>query len=199
MTEKKENANSSAEEKAAGRTPQGEKKAASEKGAAEEKGSETAVSIPAVNPQLEGFLRSMQSKYASLEIVPDPHIVKVKIEGHELVRFLEELKHAAEWKMDLLLDITAVDYKEYFSLVYVLSSLSYGHRIMVKCNINDYGNPITYSISHIYPAAEVMEREVYDLMGIDFWGHPHLERILLPEDFIGHPLRKDFKAGTGSS
>ncbi|MCR4400894.1 MAG: NADH-quinone oxidoreductase subunit C, partial [Syntrophomonadaceae bacterium] len=49
------------------------------------------------------------------------------------------------------------------------------------------------SVCKLYPAAEVLEREVYDLMGIKFVGHPNLKRIILADDFVGHPLRKDFK------
>jgi len=97
---------------------------------------------------------------------------------------------------DFMMDLFGVDYLEMggperFAVVYNLYSLSQGHRLMVKCYIPEQEAAID-SVVSIYPAANWAEREVYDQYGIHFTGHPDLRRILNPDDFKGHPLRKDF-------
>ena len=91
---------------------------------------------------------------------------------------------------DYFVFLTAVDWKEYFHLVYRLRNLTEREDITLKVKLEkDQPAP---SISGIYKGAEWMEREVYDLFGIYFKDHPDLRRILLPDDYEGHPLRKDF-------
>lgn len=88
--------------------------------------------------------------------------------------------------------IAAVDNKENFELVYCLYSYRWGSVIHLKTKL-PRENPTIKSISDLFVAAEWHEREAYDLMGITFEEHPDLRRILMPDDFEGHPLRKDFK------
>jgi NADH:ubiquinone oxidoreductase subunit C len=114
------------------------------------------------------------------------------VEENDLVYLLEELKNDPDFNFELLLDITAVDYLDHYMVVYNLFSLKHGHKIMLKCRI-EHENPSIITISDLYPAAEVLECEVYDLMGIEFVSHPNLRRILLHDDFEGFPLRKDYK------
>ena len=80
-----------------------------------------------------------------------------------------------------------------FEVVYHLLSLSQNHRLVVKVACADDEQPRVASIRDIYPAADWLERETWDLMGIDFEGHPDLRRILCAEDWVGHPLRKDYE------
>jgi NADH-quinone oxidoreductase subunit C len=98
---------------------------------------------------------------------------------------------------DFLADLTAVDYLRYpnaadrYGLIYCLANSETAKRIVVKVMVND-PDPSVASICSIWKGAEWMEREVYDMYGIHFEGHPDLRRILMPEGFDGHPLRKDY-------
>ena len=94
---------------------------------------------------------------------------------------------------DYLVDLTAVDYpkrEQRFDLVYILYSFSRNERIRVKTLINAGQKPQT--ASEVYPTANWLERECYDMFGIEFEGHPDLRRILMPDDWQGFPLRKDY-------
>jgi len=107
---------------------------------------------------------------------------------HEAVTFLKDNPTSL---FDVLLSITAVDYIEYFEAVYHLYSSKFNHSVILKTKINRE-KPEIDSISNIFAAANWHEREVFDLFGIEFSKHPNLTRILLPQDWIGHPLRKDY-------
>jgi NADH-quinone oxidoreductase subunit C len=107
-----------------------------------------------------------------------------------VVPILEFLK--LEEDFDYLVDITAVDYParaERFELVYVVYSFARNQRIRLKTRVADGIEPATAVGVHL--TANWLEREVYDMFGVRFAGHPDMRRILLPEDWEGHPLRKD--------
>jgi len=108
-----------------------------------------------------------------------------------VIPILEYLKLEADF--DYLVDVTAVDYPqraERFDLVYILYSFARNQRIRVKTRIAEGYAPATAVGVHL--TANWLEREVYDMFGIRFAGHPDLRRILLPEDWQGHPLRKEY-------
>jgi NADH-quinone oxidoreductase subunit C len=88
--------------------------------------------------------------------------------------------------------ITAVDRLDHFELVYHLSSLQRNHMVILKTRVLDHEAPEAPSVVPVWYGASPQEREIYDLMGIRFSGHPFLKRIFLWEGFPGHPLRKDF-------
>ncbi len=107
-----------------------------------------------------------------------------------IVPILEFLKLEADF--DYLVDITAVDWPkrpERFDVVYILYSLARNERVRVKIRIPDGYKPQTATGVHL--TANWLEREVFDMFGIEFAGHPDMRRILLPEDWDGFPLRKD--------
>jgi NADH-quinone oxidoreductase subunit C/D len=110
----------------------------------------------------------------------------------EVARYLHD---APETSFDHISDICSADYPEdekRFEVIYQLLSLPHGHRIRVKARVTEADASID-SVTGIWRGAEFLEREVYDMMGIRFTGHPDLRRILLPEDYAeGYPLRKDF-------
>lgn len=113
----------------------------------------------------------------------------------QLSAALECLKN--ECGFDMLIDITAVDYLHYpdardrFGLVYVLLNIKSGERIVVKTHLNE-PDLVAPSAFPLWKGADWMEREVFDMYGIVFEGHPDLRRILMPDGFTAHPLRKDY-------
>lgn len=102
------------------------------------------------------------------------------------------LKDTEDLQFDYLNYVTAVDYYAYFEVVYQLTSTVHNHSIVIKTRCEGRENPSVPSVIDIWGAADFQEREVYDLMGITFEGHPNLKRIFLWDGFPGHPLRKDF-------
>ena len=109
----------------------------------------------------------------------------------DVLRFLRDTPALA---FDMLIDLTAVDYiaeTPRFELVYHLFSLQHNHRVRIKARVSESAAEVD-SVVSIWPAANWMEREVWDMYGIKFRGHPDPRRILLYEEFEGHPLRKDY-------
>ena len=94
---------------------------------------------------------------------------------------------------DRLGNLTAVDWKDRIEMVYHLYNMEENVKLEVKAAL-DSAAPVIESATSLYPGAEFEEREVYDLMGVEFLGHPDLRRILMPDDYPAHPLRKDFVA-----
>ena len=88
--------------------------------------------------------------------------------------------------------VTAIDYYDHFEVVYQLTSLEHNHSLAVKTRCYDRENPVLPSVVSLWQGADFQEREIYDLMGIRFEGHPNMKRIFLWEGFPGHPLRKDY-------
>ncbi len=119
-----------------------------------------------------------------------PHVV---VKAPRLAAVAAFLKMDQRLWLDLLRCISAIDWpaKNTVELSYDLISTSLGHAIAVKVLL-DRANPEVESVSSIWPAADWHEREAFDLMGVTFSHHPDLCRILLPDDWVGHPLRKDY-------
>lgn len=113
----------------------------------------------------------------------------IYVGGGELIPLVQFLK--AELAFTHLSCLTAVDFKDAIDVVYYLFSEPLDACACVKVRL-DRERPVVPSLTSVFPGAEFEEREVYDLMGVCFSGHPDLRRILMPEDFEGHPLRKDF-------
>ena len=102
------------------------------------------------------------------------------------------LRDDAELDCKYLVSVTGVDLIDRFEVVYHIASLTRNHMLVLKTRVPDRENPEVPSVSPVWQGANLQEREVYDLMGIRFSGHPDLRRILLWEGYAGHPLRKDF-------
>ena len=106
----------------------------------------------------------------------------------------EVLRRDAELSFDFLTDITAVDrypVEPRFEVVYHLRSMKTRERLRLKAPLPG-DDPRLDSLVGLWPGADMLEREVYDLFGIRFTGHPNLRRLLMPDDWEGHPLRKDY-------
>ena len=106
-----------------------------------------------------------------------------------VVRFL---KGDDEFDMEYLNSISAIDYIGHFELVYHLTSFRKGHKATVKARLPGREDLSAPSVYHLWRGADFQEREIWDLMGIRFDGHPNMKRIMLWEGFQGHPLRKDY-------
>ena len=119
--------------------------------------------------------------------------IYINIDSEDIVDVILFLKNNEKTKFRQLIDITAVDYpqnEKRFKMVYLFLSHEYNSRVILECYINE--DEIVPTITSIYPAANWMEREVFDMYGIKFKNHPDLRRILTDYGFDGHPLRKDF-------
>lgn len=117
-----------------------------------------------------------------------------RIPAGKLTDFMESMKHGEGLRFDMLTDVCSVDEYEAtprFDVIYHLRNLESGTLVRVK--VFAEGDPPTVpSVTGVYPTANWHEREAYDMMGIQFSGHPDLKRILMPLEYEGHPLRKDF-------
>ena len=137
-----------------------------------------------INSELTTKIKNTEIKHNQLYIDTD------KDDFVDVILFI---KTNQDTKFRQLIDITVIDYPEKnqrFELVYLLLSHEFNQRIILKYSINE--NEVVSSLTNIFPAANWMEREVFDMYGVSFKDHPDLRRILTDYDFKGFPLRKDF-------
>lgn len=118
--------------------------------------------------------------------------MSVIVTSKALYKVAEYLKNTAGLDFDYLNNLTAVDYLDYFEVVYHLTSLKHNHSLVLKTRCYERDKPTVPSVVGLWRTADFQEREVYDLMGIIFSGHPNLKRLLLWEGFPGYPLRRDY-------
>jgi NADH-quinone oxidoreductase subunit C len=114
------------------------------------------------------------------------------IPPEELVSFVEQLRYTSGLDFDYLFCLTCIDWKTHFTMVYHFSSTMHRHNMVVKAKL-DRNNPEIETVSDIWRTAEMLEREVFDLFGVKFLHHPDLRRLIMPDDWEGWPLRKDFE------
>ncbi|NMC27283.1 MAG: NADH-quinone oxidoreductase subunit C [Syntrophomonadaceae bacterium] len=127
--------------------------------------------------------------------VSDPFFTYLSVSPAALHALMGILKQRLG--MNYLADITAVDHGSEFEVVYHLYAIpDNGRRLAIKTRIAREA-AVLESAFPLYPTADWQEREIYDLMGISFSNHPNLARVLLPDDFKGHPLRKDYRKEGG--
>ena len=132
----------------------------------------------------------LEQQFISDIIESNDRFILVKKEAvHDIISYL---KTDPELDFNFLNYVTAVDYLDYFEVVYQLTSLKHNHDIVIKTRCYGRENLSVPSIVDLYSTANVQERETYDLMGIRFEGHPNLTRIFLWEGFEGYPQRKDY-------
>jgi NADH-quinone oxidoreductase subunit C len=116
----------------------------------------------------------------------------VIVKSEALFQVAEYLKTNPDLDLNYLTHITAVDYFDYFEIIYQLTSLNNNHSLLLKTRCYDRDKPAGPSVVGLWRGADFQEREIYDLMGISFEGHPNLKRIVMWDGFDGHPLRKDY-------
>jgi NADH-quinone oxidoreductase subunit C len=132
---------------------------------------------------------------ATFEVAPSVDLhATVYAERQDVPAVARALRDRPELRFALLAELTAVDYhprEPRFEVVYLLVSLEHRHRLRLKVRLHGDAAQIQ-TVSGIWPAANWLEREVWDLFGIVFEGHPDPRRLLMPEDWEGFPLRKDY-------
>ncbi len=127
-----------------------------------------------------GAALSFKAYLGQDEITTEPNLIPA------LIQYLKQILD-----FDFLVDITAVDYSTRaarFDLIYILYSFSRNERIRIRAESSEQA----LSVTAIFAGSNWLEREIFDMFGIRFEGHPNLKRILLPEDWQGHPLRKEY-------
>ena len=122
----------------------------------------------------------------------DHNETDVWVASEALVEVARFLKDTPGLDFAYLNAVTGVDYVEYFEIVYHLLSMLHNHSVVLKTRCHGRENPTVSSLTGVWQGANLQEREVWDLMGVRFDGHPNMKRIMLWEGFPGHPLRKDF-------
>ena len=155
---------------------------------------------------VEACIELLSSRFSGLDFAPGPLVpgrdtgpvqMSVRIAPDRLLEVMRFLHDDPQTQFDLLSDLTCVDYlnfpgaRDRFGVTYNLYSTTHLHRLFAKCLVND-PEPSVPSVTAIWKGAEWPEREVYDLFGVRFQGHPDLRRILTWEGFGAHPLRKDY-------
>ncbi len=124
-----------------------------------------------------------------------------RINASDLIEVVELLKDQSDYSFNMLLNVTVVDFMDQdffprltsdrFDVVYHFLSIKHSRRLVLKVSASE-SKPAVPTLTGSYLSANFMEREAWDMFGVEFTGHPDLRRILMYEEFIGHPLRKDY-------
>ena len=119
--------------------------------------------------------------------------LNINIEPAEWLSFARQLRNDESLFFDYLFCHTCIDWKTHLTMVYHLSSTKYRHNIVIKSKL-DNAKPEIETVSHIWKTAELLEREVYEMFGVNFLNHPDLRLLILPDGWEGkNPMRKDFE------
>jgi NADH-quinone oxidoreductase subunit C len=152
-----------------------------------------------VNPLAEATVAFVRERFAAdlVDVAVHRGETTLVLRPEAIARVGLALRDAPALRYNYLADVTAVDWPEReprYDVVYHLLSLETNAVIRLKVRVGDEAtpHPTVPSVTAVWPAANWFEREAFDLFGIVFEGHPQLERILMPDDWVGHPLRKDY-------
>ena len=158
--------------------------------------------MPFTPPSVDDVIAAVAGRFGPLETSVFRSQTRLVVPAERSFEVLEFLKQRG---FDLLIDVSCVDYLEYrdppmqmpactghrYGLVYLLASTTTNQRLTVRVFADD-PEPTVASVVPLWEAANWLEREVWDLFGIRFTGHPDLRRLVMPEEFTAHPLRKDY-------
>jgi NADH-quinone oxidoreductase subunit C len=150
---------------------------------------EEEIELPAVVQRLKDTFPDAVTDFATFK-----DEITVVIRREDLLDVGRFLMQESEFGFDFLTLLTAVDYypnEPRFEMVYHLYSMTHGSRLVLKARLSE-DDPTVESVTPLWPSADWHEREAYDLMGIQFQNHPDLRRMFMPDDWEGHPLRKDY-------
>jgi NADH-quinone oxidoreductase subunit C len=143
------------------------------------------------------LIAALQDAVPGVSFEPAPSVdlqTTIVVPRDDVPRVMRAVRDRDDLAFDLLAELTAADYwprEPRFEVVYILVSIAHRHRVRLKVPV--HGNDAhVATVSNIWPAANWLEREVWDMFGIAFDGHPDPRRLLMPEDWQGYPLRKDY-------
>ena len=125
-------------------------------------------------------------------VVVEYNDTAVLLKSESILEVCRYLNQTAGLDFDYLVNLSGVDYLDHLEVVYHLVSMRHNHSLVLKTRCHDREQPAVPSVTPIWKGADFQEREVYDLLGIRFDGHPNMKRIFLWEGFQGHPLRRDY-------
>ncbi len=150
--------------------------------------------MPFTPPAVDEVIAALCERHGAMETSVYRGQARIVVPEALSLEALEFLKRSG---FDLLVDVTCVDYLDYrgatsrYGLVYLLSNTATNQRLTVRVFVDD-PDPTVRSVVSLWEGANWLEREVWDLFGIRFTGHPDLRRLVMPEEFTAHPLRKDY-------
>lgn len=139
----------------------------------------------------EELIAYFNAHFPEAEVKQGTQYIEMTVAHTDLHAVALRLKESGETAFDYLVCLTGVDYPEFMHVVYHLESTSHKHFIVLKAKTDGRQDPNVDTVSDIWPTAEFLEREVYDLLGVKFNNHPDLRRLFLDENW-GYPLRKDY-------
>jgi NADH-quinone oxidoreductase subunit C len=140
------------------------------------------------NEELKDFLTQ---KFPDCEVMEGVQYIELNVQPAMLHQVGSQLKQMNETSFDYLVCLTGVDYADHMKVIYHLESIKYRHMMVVKVKTDGREKPVIDTVSDVWHTAKSHEREVYDLLGVEFNNHPDLRRLFL-EDGWGFPLRKDY-------
>ncbi len=141
---------------------------------------------------LSGLEISKQLTERFPEAIVEANEQAILVKSESLFEIARYLKETPGLEFDYLTMLTAVDYFDYFEVVYRLTSMTKNQAMTMKTRCYGRDNPTVPSVVKLWKGADFQERETYDLLGVKFEGHPNMKRIVLWEGFQGYPLRKDY-------
>ncbi|MBX2945732.1 MAG: NADH-quinone oxidoreductase subunit C [Cyclobacteriaceae bacterium] len=141
------------------------------------------------NEALKDFILQREPE---AELAQGTQYLQAVVPAEKAYTFLSELKSNPQTSFDYLFCQTGVDWPQHMEVVYHLKSTTLNHVLVVKAKISSRENPEVDTVCNLWRTAEFHEREIFDLYGIVFKSHPDLRRLLLTDEWVGHPLRKDY-------
>src|SRR5579884_606189 len=144
-------------------------------------------------PEFDSIAAQVRTAFPGVELADvDTGLPSLLVPLEHLVDVCRYLKFTPGLEFDYLASVTAIDYLDRIDIVYQMRSLKSRRDFTVRVEV-DRDDAVAPSVTGVWRAADFQEREIYDLMGVTFTGHPNLKRILLYDEFDGHPLRKDWR------
>jgi NADH:ubiquinone oxidoreductase subunit C len=141
------------------------------------------------NEQLKARILSFEP---SAEITEGLQYLTATIASDKLHALAKNLRQSNDTAFDYLFCLTGMDYGDSLGVIYYLESTNLNHQVVLIAVCPDKEKPVLDTVCDIWKTAEFLEREVFDLLGINFNNHPDMRRIFLDKDWVGHPLRKDY-------
>lgn len=142
------------------------------------------------NEQLQSFISEVTKEAQFQE---NPQFVTATVPASELHKVAKSLKESANTAFDFLFSLTGIDMQPALGVVYHFRSTKYDHQVVIKAFADNREKPELPTVCDLWKGAELQEREVFDFFGIKFQNHPDMRRLFLEDDWVGYPLRKDYK------